>query len=90
MDKAKFDLFANLIKYQNLLDIKQKQANVDEARLARSQVDATSAQSRSILVFTLFTIVFVRALANSSDRFILGTKRVLNSCPFPSSPRCSA
>ena len=40
--------------------IKQQQANVDEARLARSQIDATADQGRSIMVFTIFTIIFVR------------------------------
>lgn len=45
--------------YSNLLDIKQKQASVDESRLARSQMDATAAQGRAIMVFTLFTIIFL-------------------------------
>ncbi|KAL8829774.1 MAG: hypothetical protein Q9191_001822 [Dirinaria sp. TL-2023a] len=45
--------------YSNLLDIKQKQASVDESRLARAQMDATAAQGRAIMVFTLFTIIFL-------------------------------
>lgn len=52
-------------QYSNLLDIKQKQANVDESRLARFQIDATAAQGRSILVFTIFTIIFVSGYTHS-------------------------
>ncbi|KAL8796496.1 MAG: hypothetical protein Q9195_001170 [Heterodermia aff. obscurata] len=45
--------------YSSLLDIKQKQANVDESRLARSQVDATAAQGRAIMLpLSFFTSVF--------------------------------
>ncbi|KAL9107405.1 MAG: hypothetical protein Q9227_007689 [Pyrenula ochraceoflavens] len=52
---------ANLAKdsYKDLLDIKQKQANVDEARMARWQADVSQSQSRSIMVFTVITIVFL-------------------------------
>ena len=50
----------SVTQYSNLLDIKQKQASVDESRLARSQMDATAAQGRAIMVFTVFTIIFVR------------------------------
>ena len=52
-------LYLTILQYSSLLDIKQKQANVDESRLARSQVDATAAQGRAIMVFTIFTIIFV-------------------------------
>lgn len=45
--------------FEKLLDLKQKQANVDEARLARYQADLASAQSRAVLVFTVFTVIFL-------------------------------
>lgn len=45
--------------FEKLLDLKQRQANVDEARLARYQADLTSAQSRAVLVFTVFTVIFL-------------------------------
>ena len=38
-----------------LLDMKQKQANIVEAHLAREQND----QSRSVMVFTIFTVIFL-------------------------------
>ena len=39
--------------------MKQKQANVEEARLARVQIEFAAEQSRAIMVFTIFTIVFL-------------------------------
>ncbi|RAL15292.1 uncharacterized protein BO97DRAFT_463290 [Aspergillus homomorphus CBS 101889] len=44
---------------ENLLDLKQKQANVDESRLARWEAEVTQDQSRSVMVFTIFTIIFL-------------------------------
>ncbi|KKK20761.1 hypothetical protein AOCH_002269 [Aspergillus ochraceoroseus] len=44
---------------ENLLDLKQKQANVDEARLARWEAEVTQSQSRAVMVFTIFTIMQV-------------------------------
>ncbi|PYH43161.1 uncharacterized protein BP01DRAFT_301792 [Aspergillus saccharolyticus JOP 1030-1] len=44
---------------ENLLDLKQKQANVDESRLARWEAEVTQDQSRSVMVFTIFTIMSV-------------------------------
>ncbi|KAI9727442.1 MAG: hypothetical protein M1834_008386 [Cirrosporium novae-zelandiae] len=43
----------------NLLDLKQKQANVDEARMARWQADVSQHQSRSVMIFTIFTVIFL-------------------------------
>ena len=43
----------------SLLDMRQKQANLDESRLARAQMDATAAQGRSIIVLTIFIMIFV-------------------------------
>jgi hypothetical protein len=45
------------IQVENLLDLKQKQANVDESRLARWEAEVTQTQSRSVMVFTIFTVM---------------------------------
>ncbi|KAJ9631096.1 hypothetical protein H2203_001627 [Taxawa tesnikishii (nom. ined.)] len=45
--------------YKALLDMKQKQANVDEAYLARQSQLTAADQSRAIMVFTVFTIIFL-------------------------------
>jgi Mg2+ and Co2+ transporter CorA len=42
---------------ETLLDLKQKQANVDEAKMARWQAEETQNQSRSLMVFTIFTVM---------------------------------
>ncbi|KAJ5591483.1 uncharacterized protein N7459_001852 [Penicillium hispanicum] len=44
---------------ETLLDLKQKQANVDEAKMARWQAEVTQDQSRSVMVFTIFTVIFL-------------------------------
>ncbi|KAL8824737.1 MAG: hypothetical protein Q9191_004855 [Dirinaria sp. TL-2023a] len=44
---------------KELLDMKQKQANIDEAHLARQQTEVAADQSRSIMIFTVFTIIFL-------------------------------
>ncbi|KAJ5171925.1 hypothetical protein N7492_004518 [Penicillium capsulatum] len=44
---------------ETLLDLKQKQANVDEAKMARWQAEVTQTQSRSVMVFTIFTVIFL-------------------------------
>ncbi|KAL4910309.1 hypothetical protein BDW74DRAFT_173767 [Aspergillus multicolor] len=44
---------------ENLLDVKQKQANVDEAKLARWEAEVTQSQSRAVMVFTIFTVIFL-------------------------------
>ncbi|KAL2856693.1 hypothetical protein BJY01DRAFT_242737 [Aspergillus pseudoustus] len=44
---------------ENLLDLKQKQANVDESRLARWEAEVTQSQSRAVMVFTIFTVIFL-------------------------------
>ena len=45
--------------FKDLLDMKQKQANIVEAQLARKQTEVAADQSRSIMVFTIFTIIFL-------------------------------
>ncbi|EAU30042.1 conserved hypothetical protein [Aspergillus terreus NIH2624] len=44
---------------ETLLDLKQKQANVDESRLARWEAEVTQNQSQSVMVFTIFTVIFL-------------------------------
>ena len=45
--------------FKELLDMKQKQANVFEALLARQQTEVATDQSRSVMIFTIFTIIFL-------------------------------
>ena len=45
--------------FKELLDIKQKQANIVEAHLAREQNEVAADQSRSVMIFTVFTIIFL-------------------------------
>ncbi|KAI9370895.1 hypothetical protein BJX61DRAFT_548671 [Aspergillus egyptiacus] len=44
---------------ENLLDLRQKQAHLDESRLARWEAEVTQSQSRAVMVFTIFTIIFL-------------------------------
>ncbi|KAF2232829.1 hypothetical protein EV356DRAFT_238033 [Viridothelium virens] len=46
-------------QYEKLLDMKQKQANVDEMWLARQSTTVAAEQGRAIMFFTIFTIVFL-------------------------------
>jgi hypothetical protein len=45
--------------YDKLLQMVQRQAQVDEVRLSRLHADLASAQSRSIMIFTIFTVIFL-------------------------------
>ena len=45
--------------YKLLLDMKQKQANVAEASLSRLSAEVASEQNRAIMIFTIFTIIFL-------------------------------
>lgn len=49
----------NLLQFDKLLQMVQRQAQVDEVRLARLQADLASAQSRSVMIFTVFTVIFL-------------------------------
>ncbi len=44
---------------RDLLDLKQKQATISEARTARYQVEISAQQGRSILVLTIVTVIFL-------------------------------
>lgn len=37
----------------------QRQAQIDEVRLSRQQADLASAQNRSVMIFTVFTVIFL-------------------------------
>jgi Mg2+ and Co2+ transporter CorA len=45
--------------YKLLLDMKQKQANIAEASLSRMSAQVASEQNRAIMIFTVFTIIFL-------------------------------
>ena len=45
--------------FKDLLDMKQKQANIVEAHFAREQNEVAADQSRSVMIFTIFTIIFL-------------------------------
>ncbi|MCJ1313734.1 hypothetical protein MMC25_007414 [Agyrium rufum] len=45
--------------FEKLLDMKQRQANIVEAHLTREQTEQAQEQNRSVLVFTVFTIIFL-------------------------------
>lgn len=46
-------------QYEKLLEMAQRQAQVDDVRWSRIQTELASAQNRSIMVFTTFTIIFL-------------------------------
>ncbi|KAI9149579.1 Protein SERAC1 [Paramyrothecium foliicola] len=45
--------------YDKLLQMVQRQAQVDEVRLSRFHADLASAQGRSVMIFTTFTVIFL-------------------------------
>ncbi|PFH59008.1 hypothetical protein XA68_12937 [Ophiocordyceps unilateralis] len=45
--------------YDKLLQMVQRQAQVDEVRLSRLHADLAGAQSRSVTIFTTFTVIFL-------------------------------
>ncbi|RDA91794.1 hypothetical protein CP533_2809 [Ophiocordyceps camponoti-saundersi (nom. inval.)] len=45
--------------YDKLLQMMQRQAQVDEVRLSRLNADLAGAQSRSVTIFTTFTVIFL-------------------------------
>ena|ERR1700760_3030966 len=51
----------------HLLDLKQKQANLWEARSARAQAEETANQGNTLLLFTIVTIVFVSSSSFEVD-----------------------
>jgi hypothetical protein len=51
-----------LPQLKDLMDLRQKHANLSEARSARLQTEETSRQGNTIMVFTIVTILFVSIL----------------------------
>ncbi|ROW01877.1 hypothetical protein VMCG_05611 [Cytospora schulzeri] len=45
--------------FDKLLEMIQRQAQIDEVRLSRQQADLASAQNRSVMIFTIFTVLFL-------------------------------
>ena len=45
--------------YSQLLDMKQKHSNIIEAHMAREQTETAAEQSRSVMIFTIITIIFL-------------------------------
>ena len=87
------DVYANFyLQVENLLDLKQKQANVDESRMARWQAEVTQDQSRSVMVFTIFTVMSAASPPNNTAHSTRSHQlnKLIDSYPFPSSHRYSA
>ncbi|KAJ5901762.1 hypothetical protein N7495_002290 [Penicillium taxi] len=61
----------------DLLDLKQKHANAFEARFARDQAAGTTRQSKTIMVFTIVTIIFL-PLSFISSIFTINMKEFDN------------
>ena len=59
--------------YKELLDMKQKQANVIEAHLAREQSEVAADQSHRVMIFTIFTIIFL-PLSFCSSVFVINAR----------------
>jgi hypothetical protein len=49
---------------KDLMDLRQKHANLSEARLARQQAEDTGKQGNTIMVFTIITVIFVSIILN--------------------------
>lgn len=45
--------------FDKLLETVQRQAQIDEVRLSRQQADLATAQNRSVMIFTTFTVIFL-------------------------------
>ena len=52
------------LQLKDLLNLKQQQANVLEARVSRNEAISSGEQSKTIMVFTIVTIVFVRPVGH--------------------------
>ena len=56
MDRQAKRMYSSI---RDLLDLKQKHANAIEARYAREQADGASRQSKTLMVFTIVTVIFL-------------------------------
>ncbi|KIW80447.1 hypothetical protein Z517_07063 [Fonsecaea pedrosoi CBS 271.37] len=59
IEKMQRDIRTAYDAMNHLLDLKQKDANILEAVEARKQAEATTKQGRTIMVFTIVTIIFL-------------------------------
>jgi len=56
------------MQIKDLMDLKQKHANLSEAESARQQAMDTGKQGNTIMVFTIITVVFVGILSDFIKR----------------------
>jgi hypothetical protein len=73
------------VQLRELLDMKQQQANIIEAKAAIKRADETVMQGRSIVVFTVITIIFVcgtcvRPLARTCTNECIASPVVHDEC----------
>jgi hypothetical protein len=47
------------LQYEKMLEIAQRQAQVDEVRWSRLQAELASSQNLSVMIFTTFTVIFL-------------------------------
>lgn len=47
------------IQYEKMLEMAQRQAQVDEVRWSRVQTELASSQNLSVMIFTTFTVIFL-------------------------------
>jgi hypothetical protein len=64
-----------------LLDLKQKQANLTEAKFTRQQAQDSAKQTDTVVVFTVVTIVFVSFPCLLSFRIQANTNQMLLLAP---------
>jgi hypothetical protein len=96
--KLRRDELANLEKRQantrsqlrELLDMKQQQAGIIEAKAAIRRADETVVQGRSIVVFTVVTIFFVSRPQHPLFHTLRSNGLIGSSFRSPSSPACLA
>lgn len=69
-------------EYDKLLQMVQRQAQVDEVRLSRLHADLATSQGRSIMIFTVFTIIFL-PLSFFTSLFGMNTREWEDNGPLP-------
>jgi hypothetical protein len=58
-----------------VLGLEQNEANISEAETARKQTEVTIDQGRTLMLFTIITIIFVRSLQYSTYHVISANER---------------
>jgi len=53
------DLLTKVKQYEKLLEMAQRQAQVDDVRWSRLQTELASSQNLSVMIFTTFTVIFL-------------------------------